>query len=82
MGSEENIRLVAVVRATPELDVRLGRFTADRVRDDVVVLEEGALAAAMAARAEECTAPCVPDPDGAFDLGRDVSGACDDRPGA
>ena len=40
---------------------------------DVVVLEERTLAAAMAARGEERAAASVPAPDGAFDLGRDVS---------
>jgi hypothetical protein len=61
------------VRATTELDVDDRRLTADRVGHDVVVLEERALAAAMAARTDERAAASVPDPDAALDLGRDVS---------
>jgi hypothetical protein len=78
---EEHVRLVAVVRATAELDVRDGRSTADRVGHDVVVLQEGALAAAMPARTDERTAASVAAPDDAPDLGRDVSGIRDDRTG-
>jgi hypothetical protein len=80
-GLEEHVRLVAVVRATTELDVRDGRLTADRVGHDMVVLEPGALGTVMTARTDERAASAVSDPDDALDLGRDVPRMLDDRTG-
>jgi len=50
---EEQIDLVTVVGPTPQLDVLDGRPPSSRMRDDVVELDEPALAAAAAAEGNE-----------------------------